>query len=276
MRGNITVKLSHYEQMLQHRDRIILDKEWSKGLWFSVALVQQLKTFISNFALDLNGMIVPAKTDHIFIDSPWVFIPYPSDRMHCRVWQKMKDCFGFQPCYCLTSCWKVVFDIPTVKDLFATQRQLEHFCSGTGLHSKCGMDVRDYTRAKYAAFIYATSLEEGRDIHSDLRSHVPPHISVNLKRGCTEMEAMKPSNLWPEPTDDHLRFEAMILSMFGEMPRAGKQSTWMINRIWHAWLMRAKDLQDETWRECVGEEGLSRLVSVGRGYVKSITYQEEE
>jgi len=130
--------------------------------------------------------------------SPWINNLRATDRS-CPLWMKNYfDFYGFIPRGC-RSCWKVVMEISTVRQLMKIEQdqlECEYDC-------KCGIESRPQTGklGMFGAYWYAPlaeGLAGGRKMFRWLNKKYPG-VKLLLKRGCTEMEMRwKPSDRWDE------------------------------------------------------------------------------
>jgi len=175
------------------------------------------------------------------------------------------------PSYCRFNCWKTVVKPRNIKELF----DCYDIFVKMNLPSKIGADVRKYTFGPWAGFVYAETIEVGREYYKKVRAEIPKAISVILKRGCTEMEAIQPSNLWDkDPGDLYKDRERELLDMFEFQEFSYRQATWLKNEIMESWIQRAIEIGDKTVQKIAikrsGDKNIwKRLV------VNSITYHDK-
>jgi hypothetical protein len=207
----------------------------------------------SNLAVrPIDGKIA-AQLKSITTETPWIHFNHTTAR-HCGIWNRIY-CRQFQliPYFCRFHCWKTVVKPRTVKELFS----LHDLMQGLNYPSKCGIDVRDYTPGPYAAFVYGDSLKEGQMYCAQMQKYVSenisPDIPVFLKRGCTEMEVMKPSDQWDPYTPEEEMLERKLNDIFVKEETDAKQAYWLRNRIMRRWIRHAMSIGDETWKELAGE-----------------------
>jgi len=141
--------------------------------------------------------------------------------------------------------------------------------------SKLGIDRRDYTYGPWAGFVYGDSIEEGQKYARKLRKlldeRISPDVPLILKRGCTEMEAIKPSNEWDEMSPEEVLLERRLNDSFEFEENETRHSAWMIEDIKYRWLRHAIQIGDPTAKECAiklsgDPDAWSKLV------VESVTY----
>ena len=233
------------------------------------------KLLAGTFKIAKSGKLVP-KHPQGARGIPWIFTNYNARRKHCSHWNSVY-CgeFGLIPVFCRTRCWKTVVKPRNVKELF----QLFEVFKMLDLPSKCGMDLRKYTYGAWAGFIYGDSLEQGLEYYKKCRTAVNREMSnrvpVILKRGCTEMERIVPSDQWDKMPKDQLAFEHQLddLFEFGELHF--NTAGWLKREIKERWIERAIEIGDPTARETAekhsGDPDIwDRLV------VHSVTYHKEK
>lgn len=132
----------------------------------------------------------------------WVFVKRCKERQCALKYSVLLAQFGVihSECY---NCWKVVVRPRNVKELFMMKDLMEYM----DRNGKLGRDERPWTSGLYGAYFYTDSYEEGlfrlNEVRKNVAKHISPHISVKLKRGCTEMESKRgPSNTWKYTNDD--------------------------------------------------------------------------
>jgi len=198
-----------------------------------------------------DGKIRPRQPGGSF-DTPWVFVKRAACH-NCSFWHEIVfSTFGIIPSFCRAFCHKVVAKPRNVKELF----QLLEIMPSFGIPGKCGVDRRDYTSAPYAAYWYANSMSQGREYYGIVRKGIDegisPDISVILKKGCTEMEAVLDSDRWHEAMTPHdQEMEMRLEDMFDVGNIEFTQSDWLKSKIKHDWLKTAYAIGDPTWKELV-------------------------
>ena len=131
--------------------------------------------------------------------TPWLHVkPYHDGKNNCSRYQQIyNECFKFIHSNCL-NCWKVVLRPRNLVELFEVRRYQKNLRRS----SKCGTELRAFVPAKYGAYFYNDSMEEGLDILETVRKDFPKCGAI-LKRGCTEFElAYGPSNKWGQTSRD--------------------------------------------------------------------------
>jgi len=135
--------------------------------------------------------------------------------------------------------------------------------------SKCGIERRSYTPpptpgARYGAYIYNESTEQGLDRLDILRKHVDgfpelgPDVEMYLKRACTEMEMTFPDSTTWEVTDEQNRIEDLLdwLIVF-DIP-ATHTSKHVLDKIHMGWIEWACENGDDTYLEYTDGKPLYR------------------
>lgn len=129
-------------------------------------------------------------------DTPWVHNEMITTRK-CDLWHSLYfNQFGFVPRGC-RACWKISMTITSVYDLFLMEEFQRTILPEN--EAKCGVDKRNYTPARYAAFWYVPmgyDLEQAREYYRFILEEVQQWFApraikpwkIILKRGCTEME----------------------------------------------------------------------------------------
>lgn len=220
----------------------------------------------------VDGRLCPPPGSLNF-DTPWIFVE-DALHPHCMFWNGIFfEHFGLIPRYCRTRCHKVVVKPRTVRELF----DLYHLMNHLGFPSKCGIDRRDYTSARYAAFFYCNSMPEVLARYKEVKEAVSMHLTdganipIIAKKGCTEMEdprnpGGKPSSEWGEPSPEEAELEDRLTMIFNYEQSSNHQPAWLRNRVMYAWLEHAHATGDPTWAELCGD-------IFG---VHSVTYHDKE
>jgi len=224
------------------------------------------------FVAGRDGKLTPGRQQGAF-NSPWIFANYGGRNKFCGWWNEFY-CGKFKviPSHCRFACWKTVIKPRNLSELFevyAVLRMLD-------LPSKCGMDLRDYTYGPWAGFIYGDTLAIGRSYYARVRKLIPDEISIILKRGCTEMERMIPSDKWDD-LNDHTEKE-MILNdrfSFDESQSMFRQAEWTKARVKERWIRHGIKIGDPTARE-VAERETGDPDIWNKLVVHSVTYHKEE
>lgn len=182
-----------------------------------------------------------------------------------------RDCTRWNEIYCqrykivpkaCRGCWKVVGEVPTLAALF----QLAGFMQVEKKVSKCGVDLRwgygGY--GKCMGYWYAplgSSLGKAQALYRELKEkleklygEVP--FKLFLKKGCTEMEAMLPSDRWDERAEEFDRVEKALDEVY-ELERTPESEALIsvinIHQNWIVWRAR---LGDPTYKFFTGGEAL--------------------
>lgn len=205
-------------------------------------------------------------------NTPWIFLNHNTRHKFCGLWNSIY-CGQFKliPTPCRFSCWKTVIKPRTVEELFHVHDVLR----ATGLPSKCGADLRKYTFGPWAGFVYADTLEEGRRYYRTVRKVISDDIPIILKRGCTEMERLKPSNTWDQITQAEVRLEERLNDVFEFTELFFQQAEWLKARIKERWIERAIEIGDPTAQHMAMVMSGGDLNLWQRLVVHSVEYQEE-
>jgi len=204
--------------------------------------------------------------------SPWIFISYDIRKKFCAYWHGVYCVhYNLMPTKCRINCWKTVVKPRTVKELFACYQIFKQL----DLPSKIGMDVRDYTYGAWAGFIYGDSLSQGCKYYKIARSTIAKDIPIILKRGCTEMERLKPSNTWDEITAQDIETEQRLNDLFDFNEEHFYQAGWLKAEIKQRWIKRAIEIGDPTAKE-VAEREFDDPDIWQKLVVHSVQYQNQE
>jgi hypothetical protein len=224
------------------------------------------------FRINEHGKIVLADPGRAW-DMPWIVIGNPR-RKFCYHWNHVYcGMMNLIPRFCRFNCWKVVAKPRNIKETLLLHGSMKTL----DLPSKVGMDLRPYTFGAWAAFFYADSLDQAKTYYLIVRpeiAKIAPEIPVIVKRGCTEMEAIRPSKTWDTWTDEEQRLEAALddLFEFEELPFT--ESAWMRNDIMERWIKHAISIGDPTAREMA--EAMSCDPDIWRRLVVTAdTYHED-
>ena len=122
--------------------------------------------------------------------SKWIHVCQDPDR-YCRMYFSIFNHCGFIPEKCL-HCWKVVVDLPTVRDLINMYSwQMKASELDKNLWCKAGPEERNYVFRNYGAYFYCDNetdaIKRAKQVRQAMtRRDIKGKIIV--KRGCTEME----------------------------------------------------------------------------------------
>lgn len=98
-----------------------------------------------------------------------------------------KDCFD---------CFKVCIALRNVVELFKLLMIFERIALPLDNIRKCMVEVRSNCSGTYKGLIYCLGIEEGNEIckiaKKVVSEDISPHVSVTLKRGCSEFEHVYP------------------------------------------------------------------------------------
>lgn len=240
-------------------------------LRFDLATRKRLRELEGMWKIDYTGKFTPASPRGAR-DVPWIFIGNDSRNKFCGMWNPtFTRQFGIIPTACRFSCWKVVIKPRNVKETFECYEILLTL----NLPSKIGIDKRTYTFGPWAGFVYCNSLRNGRRTHKHVRAHIPEEIPVILKRGCTEMEMLLPSNLWDQMSHADIEKEEYLNDMFAFREERFYQSDWWKSEIKERWIEHAIGIGDPTARETF-EKYAADPTAWDRIVAHSVTYHEEE
>lgn len=120
---------------------------------------------------------------------PWLFF---GSGTHRDCWSYMQIFLNKRiiPVQCRYFCWKVVISMDSLSGLF----NLKELLSKRRELSKCGVDLRDYTKDQYVGFIYCDNLNEAREVNNCFEQ------ASRISRGCTEMRiSINPSEWGDTP-----------------------------------------------------------------------------
>jgi len=209
--------------------------------------IENLKRFGKNkqYLLDTHGVYRPEPTREQVIDGyPWVFFG-DAISMPCFLWHVLYfNSFGMIHSHCATKCFKTCIIPKSVNELF----QLDKYLETSGMRSKCGTDIRQYTNGLYLGIVYSTSLEEAKAKENILKEALPD-FKIFTKKGCTEFENKLQSKNWvvtPHQLEIEKQLEADVDHSW---PKDFKQSEWMKQSIKASWVQAAYASGDETYKE---------------------------
>jgi hypothetical protein len=211
----------------------------------------------------LNEMNVIAKVQNEIENGSFEILPTGKIRVKSRrsaghPWHLFngdaeRDCLRWNNVYCryyrivpkaCRHCWKVVFKARDLAELF----KLVEIMKGMGLTAKCGVD----RRLQYGGFgqcvgfwygALSGGLRGGRNLFKNVKSHLEKalgreDLNLYLKRGCTEMEAMLPSDQWDNYANEFDRIEKLLDASFEiERPSKSEHELGLIqtHQNWIAW-----------------------------------------
>ena len=223
------------------------------------------------FSIQVSGRLAPSNPKGAR-QIPWIFINTNVRHKFCSIWNSVY-CGKFKliPTHCRFSCWKTVIKPRNILELFECHDALKSL----DLPSKIGIDVRDYTYGAYAGFIYADSLEQGKEYYQLARDRIDKKIPIILKRGCTEMERLRPSNTWDNVSLEEIRLEERLNDLFQFNEINFYQGGWLIQEIKERWIMHSIKIGDKSAQKAaekfsVDPDIWDNLV------VTSITYHDKE
>jgi hypothetical protein len=215
------------------------------SLDFDKKLASTTQTMLQEFKVGPSGKLEPTMLSgaaHL----PWIFMNHDARMKFCWFWNHVcTRRFNIIPTNCRFNCWKIVIKPNNVKELFECYEILKQL----DLPSKIGMDLRDYTYGAWAGFVYNDTLEEGRSHFKQVRAAMPKKVPVILKRGCTEMEQIKPSKTWNEMAEADLAIEKKLMDRINFQERHFIQGKWQKEEIKENWIKHAIKIGDPTARE---------------------------
>lgn len=219
-----------------------------------------------------SGKLEPLMPKGI-IGIPWVFTNYDARRKFCTLWNNVYcQKFNLIPAFCRFNCWKTVVYPRNVHELFV----LADLLRALNLPSKCGIDRRPYTYSAWGGYVYGDTLNQGKEYYAQTRKAVDTAISTDtrviLKRGCTEMERLKPSNTWDDFPDNQKALEFQLDDLFHFEEIDFVQSAWMIRDIKETWILRAIEIGDQTVERTLAE--YSEGVKLSDLIVHAVTYHQ--
>lgn len=244
-----------------------------RKLKFNTKLRNAITKLVDNGPFSINhGGKITADSVRGARPMPWIFINHDARKKYCWFWNQVcAQHFNHIPTHCRHACWKTVIKPNNVKETFECLDILQ----AVNLPSKIGMDLRDYTYGAWSGFVYADSLEEGREYYKIIRDAIPKNIKVYLKRGCTEMERITDSNLWDQMDESDFKLEQELHDMFSFDERHYQQAMWYKQEIKENWIKHAIRIGDPTAKEtaekyCDDPDIWKRLV------VHSVEYQDNK
>jgi hypothetical protein len=229
-------------------------------------------------------------------DPPWIYVKH-SLNMNCNFWHRILFEKIFEktkvPIRC-QSCWKVVFEPLTLRELMATymmQKKLDY-------PSKCGTEGnRDNTEKLYGAYWYNNSYEEGLEKYEIVRKEMARQLTYEmtlfgvpikekigkdfkdrliLKRACTEYEQnVGPSDEWGWD-EDQKEIEDLAHDAFSQDIIYFKQTEYMIAHIILGWIHHACKWKDPSYiRYTNGNKLFRKLKTYHQDIVKEKPATEE-
>ena len=227
-----------------------------------------------SFKINQFGKLTPVNPSGV-LNGPWVFMSQDARRKFCGIWNGVFcQKFGIIPRFCRFNCWKTVI---YPRNVLETLR-LEDGLRMLGLPSKVGEDRREYTFSAWGGYVYGDSLEQGREYWKKVREMVDyvlsPDVRVILKRGCTEMERIKPSDTWDEWTEREKALEIAVEDFFYLEERYAVQSEFIRRYVREGWILKAISIGDESVEKALEEFGNGKRLE--DFIVKAKTYHEGE
>jgi hypothetical protein len=116
--------------------------------------------------------------------------------------------------------------------------------------SKCGIEIRQSVSAWYGGYFYNDNYDDGMECLEEIRGlckrEIGDHVSVFLKRGCTEFEhKFVDSSQW-EVSEKQLQVERRLEDLFVDPPKSHSQSEEMRVHIMANWIRYAYSRGDKT------------------------------
>jgi len=214
-------------------------------LKFDKRLRNGISDIANRYIIGTGGRWEPAKPQGARA-LPWIFTHQDTRKKFCHVWNNTYTLnFNHIPTNCRFACYKVVIKPRTCKETF----EVHDIMLAMNHPGKVGMDLRDYTYGAWAGFLYCESVEQGREVYQRARALIPEDIPVILKRGCTEMERLLPSNLWGALSKEDVEFEEQLNDIFSFDELSYMQADWLKNEIKERWIEHAIKIGDPTARE---------------------------
>ncbi len=224
------------------------------------------------FMIGSSGRLEPIRPKGT-VGSPWAFTNFDARRKFCSHWNHVYcSKFDLIPRFCRFNCWKTVVYPRCVSELL----QLADILRSLNLPSKCGSDLREYTYAAWGGYIYGDTLEQGREYYAQIREVVDkvmsPDVRIILKRGCTEMERLRPSNEWDDYTEDEKALEFQLDDLFHFAEIDFTQAAWNIRDVKEGWILRAISIGDPSVEQALAD--YSHGTKLADLIVQSVTYHE--
>lgn len=122
---------------------------------------------------------------------PWHYINNDPERAtKCKKLMIIDKALNFKPSFCRDSCWKVVVNPRTLRELYQLREvQLDMVKTDPECWCKCGIEMRPTNAGVlYGGYFYTNSKEAGLERWQEVVDLVDVGIPVILKRHCTEME----------------------------------------------------------------------------------------
>jgi len=122
--------------------------------------------------------------------------------------------------------------------------------------------------------VYADTLDQGREYYKIVKDLIPEYWPIILKRGCTEMERIQPSNTWDTISPESLELEQRLNDIFDFSEIYFDQGEWLKLEIKERWIKHAIKIGDPTAKEVA--EKYSKDPEIWKKLVvHSVTYHEE-
>jgi len=176
--------------------------------------------------------------------SPWVHTNIQNTKRCGMDHNVIFNTYGIIPPRCM-ECWKVCCSIPDFDHLMKMKKMQEGV---THISSKCGIELRDYAPKHYGAYFYTGSLDEGREVYTEMRERIDdevgPDVGVILKRACTEFEFINgPSPLWVNTQEEEEMIQ--LIEQYVDMGKANiRQDKLLQDNIMLKWFIWANSNGD--------------------------------
>jgi len=225
--------------------------------WSDHDIIYYLEPIFARGGYRINGRgLIVRREGTMTWHTPWIHVKQATKKRCQMDHHVLFNHMHFIPKRC-QECWKVVVGPDTLEELFALL-DVEY---ALNLPSKCGIEVRNYTPRHYGGYFYNNSLDEGRECYETVRKavdeHIGKHVSVILKRGCTEMElSIGPSPYW-KVTPEAERWESYIEDrIIDDGNFEPNQPEYIKAHIFKKWVRWALSNGDQTYKKYTGGKPL--------------------
>ena len=197
----------------------------------------------------------------IAINTPWIFTG-DGFGYDCYYWQRVifetlskntKKRFVPRDCH---NCFKLVVKPRTLQQLF----ELLSIQKKLGLHSKCGIELRDTVHGLYGGYFYNRGVKNGLKcydtVYAALKTNkiMAPLLDeldkdgkttrIVLKRGCTEFEhAVGPADKWEITPEQNALEDLCDVFVVRDTENLTQQEhlTWDVKQRWIEWAWKNGD-----------------------------------
>ncbi len=167
-----------------------MKSQWSDLQKFN--LCPKLSPHLQGYRIDLTSQkLIAANPPGINWNTPWHYInDDPKRAAKCRKLLLLFKVLNFKPSFCRDSCWKVVVNPRTLRELYHLRDiQLDMVKVDSECWCKCGIEMRPTNGGiLYGGYFYVNSKEAGLERWQEVVDLIGVGIPVILKRHCTEME----------------------------------------------------------------------------------------